>query len=460
MELVLRLKSLELRNFHRFEKFSIDFDDHMTVLVGNNGSGKSSLLSAAAVAVGTLFIKFDNIPTRSILRSDARVKTFDYGETIDLQEQYPVEVTARGFVAPTDSGDIPQNVQTGTWTRRLTTSKGKTTYGDAGFMVHWSDEIAQRVQGGDTDFVLPVVSYYGTGRLWAKKRRKSERKQRFSRLDGYRDALDAETNEDQMLSWFFKMAVQDAQRAQGLSPDGRSALYAAVRRAVAQCFARITKKEPVEVSYNFDTDDIEVKYLDGEGGVRRMPMGLLSDGYRTTLSMIADIAYRMALLNPMLGERVLESPGVVLIDEVDLHLHPLWQAQILGDLRSIFPNVQFIVTTHAPIVVSSVRSEHVRVLSGGEGGMSESAELPPDQTYGSDVGRTLESVMGAPERPEEVQRKFDEFYDKLDQLSRMEQPDFAVAEKMLDDLERGIGPNDTDLVAARTALELEIVDCL
>ncbi|WP_417229641.1 AAA family ATPase [Thermophilibacter sp.] len=84
MELVLRLKSLELRNFHRFEKFSIDFDDYLTVLIGNNGSGKSSLLSAAAVAVGTLFIKFDDIPTRSILRSDARVKTFDYGETIDL----------------------------------------------------------------------------------------------------------------------------------------------------------------------------------------------------------------------------------------------------------------------------------------------------------------------------------------------------------------------------------------
>ena len=388
------------------------------------------------------------------------MKTFDYGETIDLQEQYPVEVTARGLVAPTDSGEVPAGVGQGAWTRRLTTSKGKTTYGDAGFMVNWSEEIAQRVQRGDTDFVLPVVSYYGTGRLWAKKRRKSERKQRFSRLDGYRDALDAETNEDQMLSWFFKMAVQDAQRAQGLSPDGRSALYAAVRRAVAQCFARITKKDHVEVSYNFDTDDIEVTYLDGEGGVRRMPMGLLSDGYRTTLSMIADIAYRMALLNPMLGERVLETPGVVLIDEVDLHLHPLWQAQILGDLRSIFPNVQFIVTTHAPIVVSSVRSEHVRVLSGGEGGMSESAELPPDQTYGSDVGRTLESVMGAPERPEEIQRRFDEFYDKLDQLSRMERPDFAVAEKKLDDLEREIGPNDTDLVAARTALELEIVDCL
>lgn len=460
MNLALRLKSLELRNFHRFERFSIDFDDHMTVLVGDNGSGKSSLLAAAAVAVGTLFIKFDNVPTRSILRSDARVKSFDYGETIDLQEQYPVEVTARGSVAEGDSGNVPEGAQSGIWTRRLTTSNGKTTYGDAGFMVAWSDEIARRVQDGDANLVLPVVSYYGTGRLWAKKRRKSERKQRFSRLDGYRDALDAETNEDQMLSWFFKMAVQDAQRAQGLSPDGRSALYAAVRRAIAQCFTRITKRERVEVSYNFDTDDIEVTHLDGEGNVRRMPMSLLSDGYKTTLSMIADIAYRMALLNPMLGDRVLESPGVVLIDEVDLHLHPLWQAQILGDLRSIFPNVQFIVSTHAPVVVSSVRAEHVRVLRGGEGSKSECAEMPHGQTYGSDVGRTLESVMGAPERPEEIRRKFDEFYEKLDQLSLMERSDFAVAEKMLDDLEREIGPNDTDLVAARTALELEIVDCL
>lgn len=165
------------------------------------------------------------------------------------------------------------------------------------------------------------------------------------------------------------------------------------------------------MTYNLDVDDLDVEYLDSDGSVLRMPVGMLSDGYRSTLGMVADIAYRMALLNPALGGRVVnETPGVVLIDEVDLHLHPLWQARVLGDLRDIFPRVQFIVTTHAPTVVSSVEARCVRVL--GNGGTA--AQSPGAEVYGSDTGRVLVSVMGAPERPREVQEKFDEVYDLLD----------------------------------------------
>lgn len=111
------------------------------------------------------------------------------------------------------------------------------------------------------------------------------------------------------------------------------------------------------MTHNLDVDDLDVEYLDSDGSVRRMPVGMLSDGHRSTLGMVADIAYRMALLNPALGGRVVnETPGVVLIDEVNLHLHPLWQARILGDLRDIFPRVQFIVTTHAPTGTTLTRS--------------------------------------------------------------------------------------------------------
>lgn len=75
----------------------------------------------------------------------------------------------------------------------------------------------------------------------------------------------------------------------------------------------------------------------------------MSDGYRGTLSLFADIAYRMAMLNPALGDRVLKTPGVVMIDKIDLHLHSRWQARILEGFVRIFPNVQFIVTRHLPV---------------------------------------------------------------------------------------------------------------
>ena len=84
----------------------------------------------------------------------------------------------------------------------------------------------------------------------------------------------------------------------------------------------------------------------------------------------------MAVLNPqLLGQVCTETDGIVLIDEVDLHLHPTWQQQILKDLTEIFPKVQFIVTTHAPAVISTVKSENVIMLDAGEA-YEPSGEIP------------------------------------------------------------------------------------
>ena len=110
-----------------------------------------------------------------------------------------------------------------------------------------------------------------------------------------------------------------------------------------------------------------------------MPVSVLSDGYRCTISLIADIAYRMALLNPQLLDSVLtETDGIVLIDEIDLHLHPTWQKRVLKDLMDIFPKVQFIVSTHAPEVINSVKSDSVIILK------DDKVLSATDETYGRD----------------------------------------------------------------------------
>ena len=88
---------------------------------------------------------------------------------------------------------------------------------------------------------------------------------------------------------------------------------------------------------------------------QRLPFHLLSDGYRNVVGMAADIAYRMATLNPDLLERVIgETPGIVMIDEIDLHLHPKWQRQVVGHLLRTFPQVQFVATTHSPFIIQSL----------------------------------------------------------------------------------------------------------
>ena len=124
------------------------------------------------------------------------------------------------------------------------------------------------------------------------------------------------------------------------------------------CYKRITGSNDVKMQYNIGTRELEVAYRDNFGEWMRIPINQLSDGYKSTISLVADIAYRMAVLNPqLLGNVCEETDGVILIDEIDLHLHPTWQQRILEDLRYIFPKVQFIVSTHAPAVVSTAKSE-------------------------------------------------------------------------------------------------------
>lgn len=442
MAFVMRLDSLELTNFHQFEHFAVDFDESLTVLVGENGSGKSSVLDAACVAISQLCRKLGGAGWRGIYRSDVRVELFDFDGYSDRQEQYPVTVSAAGLVG---DGDTASSIE---WSCSLNSPDGSTTFDEERALLDLSSQCSRRVRNGDETLVLPVLAYYGTGRLWSKDNSSLDnRRKSFSRLDGYKGAFDARVSKDQMLSWFFKMAVQDVQRAQSLKPSGESPLYAAVRSAVESSFKAISGVSKVNVSYNLDADDLDFEYIDASGEICQMLLGNLSDGYRTTLSMFADIAYRMALLNPMLGDEVLSTPGVVLIDEVDLHLHPLWQARILGDLRRVFPHVQFIATTHAPAVISSVSSKHIRLLRGGD-----IAEELDGEIYGSDAGRVLITVMGAPERPLEVQEMFDRFYDLLNQ------EEFDAAKCLISEIESKIGSDDTELVSAATALSLEEAD--
>ena len=175
-------------------------------------------------------------------------------------------------------------------------------------------------------------------------------------------------------------------------------------------------------------------------------MDEMSDGYKNTLSMIGDIAYRMAVLNPTLGNQVLEkTPGVVLIDEIDLHLHPQWQQTILNDLHAIFPEVQFIVSSHAPAVINSVPKEQIRILDNGK------IYMPVAQTYGRDANSILREVMQVSDRPVAVKLRMDLFYAYMDEKKYQE------ADKVLKEIENIVGATDPDVAAARTSLDLEMI---
>lgn len=151
----------------------------------------------------------------------------------------------------------------------------------------------------------------------------------------------------------------------------------------------------------------------------------------------------MATLNPALGEHALDTPGIVMIDEVDLHLHPRWQAQIISDLLSVFPNIQLIATTHSPTVVASVKKQHIRILS------ADGAKAPIVETYGHDSNSILEAIMGSDSRPKPIRELFTRFSDQL------EAEKYNEAEDTLNQLEIEISSDDPGLAAARAVLSLE-----
>lgn len=427
----MKINSITLNNFRCFNNLKINLNDDLTVIVGNNGAGKSSILDAISIAIGTFLAGFDSVSTIGISKEDASYKFYDMGSVIDVQSQFPVIISSEGCV---DGNSVE-------WKRELSSSTGRTRIVDAKEMTSQSAEYQKRISSGDKSLILPILSYYGTGRLWAQKKEKvaSEQLYKFSRLIGYTDCLAAESNEKLMLKWFEKMTIQEAQN-KTVSPE-----FLAVKQAMVKCFQGITGYSNVDVLFNLDTHNIDIHYEDHAGTHLTFPMMTLSDGYKSTLCLVADIAYRMAILNPqLLGDVTQKTSGIVLIDEIDLHLHPLWQQRIIKDLTAIFPLVQFIVSTHSPTIISSVCKENLLILEN-----CNSATYSGIEVYGSDANSVLESVMGANERPVEIKELFSHFYDLV------VEENWDQAEEILNSIEANIGASDPELNSARITLRLE-----
>lgn len=429
----MKINSILLKNYRCFENTEVDFQDRLTVLIGGNGSGKTSVLEGLAVSLGTIFTGFDGLASVSINKTDAHLKSYQMGESEDVQPQYPVEISA--------VGDIDE--KTVTWKRTLNGKDGSTTIKSAKNLVNIAKEYQKRMRAGDPALILPVIAYYGTGRLWDYHReKKTDTFKTNTKTNGYIDSLDGTANIKLMLNWFKKKTVQMLQK----SADGFHAFLELpiVYRAMAVCYERSTGYKDVEFRYNLDINEIECSYIDDGGSWINIPLSQLSDGYKSTVSLIADIAYRMAVLNPQLGTEVLsKTDGVVLIDEVDLHLHPAWQHRILGDLQEIFPKVQFIVTTHAPAVISSTTSENLVVLKNYE--VYEAGS----ESYGNDVNSILKEIMGVSERNPAVAELFREFYAFLNDRR------YDEAEKVLDEIDEQRNYHDKEVAASRVKLKLE-----
>ncbi|MBI2568732.1 MAG: AAA family ATPase [Candidatus Schekmanbacteria bacterium] len=377
-----------------------------------------------AIAIGSWFINLAEVPARSIEHEDIRLVRPKLGHgAVRLEPAYPVEIEVEGRV----------HDRRLSWSRELRKKGGKTTYGQTSALRSWAAE-AQKAVATSASIDLPVFAYYGTGRLWSQKSKSLLKLSGLgSRFSGYTDCLDPASNQNLFEAWMrwreqARLQKIAAAMEQGEDPSTiRLIDVEAVQSAVLCCIEGATR-----FSYDVAHEELRLTFEDG----RVLPFSCLSDGYRNILGMVADIAWRAVQLNPHHGgEAGTKAEGVVLIDEIDLHLHPSWQHQVLDDLRRAFPKIQLFVTTHSPQVIATARREWMRLL------VADASEaLSTEAVYGKDSNAVLREIMGVRPRPEWMEKKLD----RLEELIEDAKVDEAKA--LLEAIRSDLGEHDHEVV--------------
>lgn len=384
----MHIQRLDLQAYRRFEQFSIEFDQQLTVIAARNGQGKTTVLEALASALGPFVGAFDEARGQHLLQTDAHRRVVGVWPT--NEPMYPVVVAAELIK---DDGS-PIN-----WSRRLNSGKksAKTTIKEAAPLAQWGKALQEDVRRGEP-VDLPVVAYYSSKRLWLSHKNRGTRTTGIlvkSRTAAYEESLASTVSSfSQLELWMQRasLAALQSHARQDAATEFEQWL-AGVARTVDSVMA---DEQWSDFKYSFALEELSMVHPDhGE-----LPVSILSDGVRAVISLTADLALRCVRLNPHLGkEAPLKSRGIVMIDEVDLHLHPAWQQRIVGRLCEAFPNLQIVLTTHSPQVLSTVASKNIRVVQ-RDGDGSWHARIPGTEVKGLESSVALNEVMGVSPVPD------------------------------------------------------------
>lgn len=401
MNRTLRLDRISLTNFRCFAELAVELHPELTVLVADNGRGKTAVLDAIGIALG-LFV--DTIAKTKQLhgfdRTDVRLVYQDGGT---MTPALPTKFSADGEVS-----NHPLH-----WSRALNgySLRARTTTQGAERLRHLAQHLGDEVRNfsatsseAATPPTLPLVAFYGTGRLWSEHRltenKKDPNKVGVGRMSGYTDCLSSSSSFKGVVAWYASMmnAARDPKSTALPGIKRPERLLSAVREA-----ARVVLDPTGWSVLDWDFEQKEMVVEHPTQG--RLPLSVLSDGIRTMIALVADVAYRCASLNPHLSEDAARlTPGILLIDEVDMHLHPRWQQTVVGLLSQAFPCLQMILSTHSPHVLSTVDKDSIRVirLNSGEGIL----ETPRMQTRGVESADVLATIMGVDPVPQVEQARW------------------------------------------------------
>ncbi|WP_437907567.1 AAA family ATPase [Sorangium sp. So ce327] len=393
------IRSIRIENFRGARDLTIDLDADVTVFFGVNAAGKTTLLDALAIGLGAIVARVPKVRGLSFAKhGDIRVP---WKDRPDVNEKRGAE---RPFarVTLTGANELVWDVHTLRWAgdRPPEHSVGVKRLHEA-----LDPLVKEALDGGEetarAQRALPLVAAYGTERsVAAVPLGKRDFNEAFHRLGALDESLRTSTRFKTVFEWIVVAEDEERrERERRKDFDYRHPtlewVRGAVERAGLRCKnPRIETKPSLRMLVDFEHAD---------GSLEALDIASLSDGYRTHFSLVVDIARRMVQLNPSddlnASDRGTNSEAVILIDEIDLHLDPTWQARVIQGLRDAFPRAQFVLTTHSEQVIGSVPARSVRKLVAGDGEVL--VENVPF-AEGATSERILIEFMGAKERAGQV----------------------------------------------------------
>jgi predicted ATP-binding protein involved in virulence len=385
----MRINRLEIKNFKKFSDYTLDLHPQFTLLVGDNGTGKTTILDALAIAAGVWLVNSPdttlNNSRRNILTSEIRLEAIATNTITQFIERKPVQINAIGTI----------NDQPVQWLRQIKTNGSKTSNNEAKQALKIISSLFQQVEAG-AKIWLPIIAYYGAGRSWLPSNQRAPKAITNSspsrRWDAFYDCFEERIRIADLHTWFQKEAITSVNR-QGQMRSG----YKVVKFAILRCIPNAN-----DLWFDGDRGEIVIA-IDGQP----QPFSNLSAGQKMMVALIADLAIKVTTQNAsflpeelekenqVLPQILQQTSGLVMIDEIDVHLHPKWQRRVINDLKTTFPSIQFVYTTHSPIIIGEVEAECIRSLKPHE-------TITPTSAFGLDANRVLDELMGVSERNQET----------------------------------------------------------
>ncbi|OUM05929.1 ATP-binding protein [Pseudomonas syringae] len=409
----MEIKSFRLINVGRFRDLEVALaptEKHaskVTVLVGNNGAGKTTLLKSVATSLSWLVARVRTPKGVGSRIDEGMVQNGAASSSITIRVE---------DVLISDSEVNPLESEWGiTATRKGRNATSSTVLGELTKLADgYRSQLTEK-----SDSSLPLLAFYPVERSVLEIPLKVHARHTFDQLDGYDNALGRGVDFRRFFEWFRER--EDSENETGISTEllnelshkilvdtelwkiltrehasSRDRQLTAVRTAVEAFMPGFTKlrvKRKPRLHMAIDKDG------------KTLNVSQLSQGEKSMMALVGDIARRLAMMNPAL-ENPLRGNGIVLIDEVDLHLHPKWQRSLIAQLTTTFPNCQFLLTTHSPLVISDSKDVLVYVMNDG-------ALLEQDSLYGLDANQVLLSVMDTDIRNVDVQKRLDRLQELL-----------------------------------------------